>query len=155
MRRSCRCGLFKRRPAGLVLTATHARAIRETTKTDVQLLGAEACGSNFGEILQLEEHFAVGAFAITVNHRLAFFVVLSQRPRRDCLDVTSSKTRAAIGIEHVATAGFIKHGPNLESFAEFPATTVQHSAAPAELRSFTLIPRSFCEIVECLFARNF
>ena len=44
---------------------------------------------------------------------------------------------------------------DFESFAEFPATSVQHSAAAAELRGFTLIARSFCEIVECLFARNF
>ena len=39
--------------------------------------------------------------------------------------------------------------------AEFPATSVQHCTAPAELRGFALITRSLCEIVECLFARNF
>ena len=39
--------------------------------------------SNFSQVLQLEEHFAIGTFTITVNHRFAFFVVFGQRPGRD------------------------------------------------------------------------
>src|SRR5690348_12446431 len=98
MRGSRGRGFFERRPPRLALAATHARAICETAKTDVQLLGGKAGGSNFSQVLQLEEHLAVGPFTITVNHRLAFFVVLRQRPRRDRLNVTRSKTGTAIGI---------------------------------------------------------
>src|SRR5689334_22603591 len=95
-------GFFERHPARLALAATHARAIRETAETDMQLLGAETRWTNLGEVLQLEEHFAVASLAVAVNHGLAFFVVLRQRPGRDRLDITRAKSGAAVGVENIA-----------------------------------------------------
>ena len=95
----------------------------------MQLLGAKAAGPDFSQVLQLEQDFAIGAFAITMDHRFAFFVVFGQGPGRNCLDITSAKTRTAIGIEHVAAAGFVKHSPHLEALTELPATAMQDSAA--------------------------
>jgi len=97
----------------------------------MKFLRAETGWSNFGKILQLKQDFAIGPFAITVNDCLALFVVLGQRPRCDGLNVASAKTGTAIGVEHVATARLVKHGPNLEPFSKFPAAAVQDSATPA------------------------
>jgi hypothetical protein len=49
----------------------------------------------------------------------------------------------------------IKDGPNLEAFAEFPATAVEHGAATIQLRRFALIAGAFREVIESLFAGNF
>src|SRR5215203_1776952 len=90
-----------------------------------------------------------------MNDRFAFFVVLRQCPRRNCLNIASTESGTTISVENIATAGFVKHGPDFESFSEFPATSMQHGATSAELRCFTLVTRAFGEIVESLLTRNF
>src|ERR1043165_9345294 len=100
---------------------------------------AEAGGRNLGQVLQLKEHFAVSAFAVAVNHRFAFFVVLRQRPRRNRLNVARAKTGTTVGVEQLAGVRLVQHGPDFQAFSEFPTTAMQHSAAPAELRWLALV----------------
>src|SRR5438045_8355164 len=100
-RRRC---LFQRHPARFSLSTSHASAICQSAQTDMQLLRAKAGWTNLSEILQLKQDFAVGSFAITVDHGLAFFVVFRQRPRRDGLNVASTKSRTAVGVKELAAA---------------------------------------------------
>ena len=87
MRRSRRRGLFERRPARLCFSAAHARAISETTQSDVQLLRTESCRTNFGEVLQFEKNFAIGPFTKAMYYCFAFFVVFG----RSTLESTISR----------------------------------------------------------------
>jgi len=73
----------------------------------MQLLSAKAARTNLGQVLQFKQNFAIGAFAITMYHGLAFFIVFGQGPGRNCLNVASTKTRTAIGIKDVAASGFV------------------------------------------------
>jgi hypothetical protein len=70
----------------------------------MKLLRAETARSNFREVLQLKQNFAVSPFAITVDHSFAFFIIFSKRPRTDRLNMSGSKSRPAVGIENVTTA---------------------------------------------------
>ena len=89
-----------------------------------------------------------------MDHCFAFFVVFRQRPRRDRLNVTSTKSGTTVGVENIATSRLVNDGPNFEPFSQFPSATVQDSAASAELRGLTLITCSLGEVVKSLLARN-
>src|SRR2546423_1812250 len=82
-RRRC---FLQRRPMRLSLPASYAGPIRKPAQTDVKFLRAETSWTNFREILQLKQDFAIGPFAITVDNCFALFVILRQRPRSDSLN---------------------------------------------------------------------
>src|SRR5258705_7124386 len=151
------CGgcLLERHPASLPPHGAHPRTVRQATQPNVQLLRAKARRPDLGEILQLEKNFAVCSLTISMNNRFALFVVLRQRPGRDCLNVASTKARTAIRIKHVATSRLIQNGPNFQSISKLPATTMQHCAPPIELCGFALVAGALRKVVESFFAGDF
>ena len=111
--------------------------------------------ANLGQILKLEEHLSIGAVAVTMNHRFAFFIVFGQRPGNDALHVARAKSGPTVRIEHVAGPRFVEYGPNFQTFAQLPAAAVQNSAAPQKPGRFALILRAFSQKVNCLLAGYF
>src|SRR2546429_489772 len=90
-----------------------------------------------------------------MDYGLAFFVVFRQRPRADALRVARAKTRSAIGVKDVAGFRFVKHRPNFQAVAKLPTASVQHGAAPENLRGLALIFSAFREKVDGFLARHF
>jgi hypothetical protein len=121
----------------------------------VKRRSAKTIRAYFSKILQLEQNFRIGAITVTVNDRFTFFVVLSQRPWRDALRIARAETGTTIRVKDVASTGLIKHCPDLETFAEFPATAVQNCASPRQLARFALIFRAFGEKVDGFLAGHF
>src|SRR5258705_5830595 len=151
------CGgcFLERHPASFSLHTAHPRTVRQATQPNVQLLRAKARRPDIGEILQLEKNLAVCSFAISMNNCFALFVVLRQRPGRDCLNVASTKARTTIRIKHVATSRLIQNGPNFQSISKLPATTMQHCAPPIELCGLALVTCALRKVVESFFAEVF
>src|SRR5882672_12869922 len=90
-----------------------------------------------------------------MHHCLTLFIIFGQRPGTNCLYITSSKAGSAVGIEDVATSRLIEHRPDFESFAQLPATAVEHGAPTIELRGFALVARTFGKIIKGLLAWYF
>src|SRR6266566_1959940 len=89
-----------------------------------------------------------------MNYGFAFFVIFGQRPGANRLNVSSSETRPAIGVKDIS-ARFVEDSPDLESFAEFPATPVKYRATSIKLCRFTLIAGAFREVVKSFLTWNF
>src|SRR6266851_4888461 len=147
-------GLLQRQPTSLGWCSPYTGPIGKPTKTDVQLLRAETCRSDLGQVLQLEKHLAVCASSISVNDRFAFLIVFSKGPGSDGLDIASTKSWAAISVEHITTSRFVQDGPYFQPFSQFPTTTVQHCTTAIKLSRFALITCSLGEIVKRLLAGN-
>ena len=153
--RARRRRLVERQPPRFCRRVSYASAISQAAKTDVKLRRAETSWSNFSQVLQFKQDFAISAFAKTVNDGLAFLVVFGQRPGTDRLNVTRAKAGPAVGVKNFATSRLVQHGPDFKAFAEFPTASVQHGAATIELSRFALIAGALGKIVESLFAGDF
>src|SRR5205807_4327099 len=116
--------------------------------------GAKSRRADLSQVLQFKQDVGIGAVAVAVDDRFAFFVVFSEGPGRNALHVARAKTGTAVGIEDVAGSRFVQHGPNFQAGAELPTASMQDRAAPQKLGRFALIFSTFGKKVDRFLAPN-